>query len=442
MRNLLLTLLWIVFSAAATPAAAQVAPEAAGRLGQEVEDLVGQLIADSQEERQAAWERLLKLAESSVQRADRVLELLPKLDDRMPPALQKQLNDLRIEIEKRVAATAVNATRVTLNTTDAPLKDVLAAIELQTQNRLLDNRAQFGQQAVDRLITIKQTDAPFWQVMDELLDQAQMDVYAYSGEDALALVNREEQRTPRAAGASYAGPFRIAASQVTASRNLRQPTDKSLSLELEIAWEPRLRPIAVTQQLSDIVATSERETRLLLLRPEQQIDLELSSGNQATELRLPFVLPERSTKQIATLRGTLQVFAPGREARFEFKDLSTKTIEPIVQRQGGATVTLMAVRKNGAIWEVHMRLKLDEAGEALASHRGWVFDNKTFLLDKEGQPIDHAGFETTMQTKDEIGLAYLFDHEEGLEGLTWVYETPASVHRFPVDYELKDIELP
>lgn len=89
-----------------------------------------------------------------------------------------------------------------------------------------------------------------------------------------------------------------------------------------------------------------------------------------------------------------------------------------------------------------MRLRLDQPGEALRSHRGWVFDNKTFLLDENGEEIDHAGFETTLQTEEEIGLAYLFDHEPGVEGLTWVYRTPSSVHRFPVDYELKDLELP
>lgn len=417
------------------------APAAAGRLGEEVERLVGQLIVDRREDRQAAYDELLELASPSSARAERVLELLPPLDDQMPPAMKKQLNDLRIAIEKRLAESAVNATLVTLDTVDAPLESVLSAIELQTENKLQDNREQFGQQAKQRLITLKTADTPFWEAMDAVLDQAEMDIYAYSGEEALALVNRDEGAAPRAGIASYAGPFRIAVNKVHAIRNLRLPSDRSLNLELEVAWEPRLRPIALTQKLSEIVATNEKGARLALLRPEQSIDLELSIGSQATELQLPLVLPKRSTERIATLRGTLEVLAPGRNAEFRFEKLS-KDAEPTSQKRGGVRVTLAGVRKNNAIWEVHMRLQLDQPGEALASHRGWVYDNKTYLLDENGQEIDHAGFETTMQTKDQIGLAYLFDREEGIEGLTWVYETPASVHRFPVDYELKGIVLP
>jgi hypothetical protein len=101
------------------------------------------------------------------------------------------------------------------------------------------------------------------------------------------------------------------------------------------------------------------------------------------------------------------------------------------------------VRKNNAIWEVHMRLALDEDNEALQSHRGWAFQNLSYLVDKNGEQIDNAGFETTRQTANEVGVAYLFDLPEGgIEGLSWVYETPAAIVELPVEYEIKDIELP
>lgn len=420
------------------PAAGQAV--AAGRLGEEVEGLIGQLIADSAAERADARERLLELAGPGPKRGERVLELLPEPDEQMPSALRNQLNEVRLEIEKRIAKTAIGESSVTLDVVDAPLAKVLSAITLETDNKLLDNRRQFGQQADDHPITLKADGRPFWEVLDRVLDQAEMDIYAYSGEDALALINRDDDRAPRAGAASYAGPFRIAANSITATRNLTRPEQKSMYVELEIAWEPRLRPIVLTQRLDQVVATNEQGKRLQLTGREQ-IDLELSLGNQATELRLPFALPSRESTRIATLRGTLEVLAPGRAAEFRFENLMAGR-QAITKRIGGVTVTLAGVQKNGAVWEVHMRLRLDQPGEALASHRGWVFDNRTYLLDKDGQEIDHAGFETTLQTQEEIGLAYLFDHEPGIEGLTWVYHTPSSVHRFPVDYELKDLELP
>ena len=71
-----------------------------------------------------------------------------------------------------------------------------------------------------------------------------------------------------------------------------------------------------------------------------------------------------------------------------------------------------------------------------------MFQNLSYLVDKDGKPIDNAGFETTRQTPNEVGVAYLFDLPDGIEGLSWVYETPAAIVDLPVEYEIKDIELP
>ena len=89
-----------------------------------------------------------------------------------------------------------------------------------------------------------------------------------------------------------------------------------------------------------------------------------------------------------------------------------------------------------------MRFALDEDNGALQSHRDWVFQNLSYLLDKDGKQIDNAGLETTRQTKNEVGVAYVFDVPDGIEGLSWIYETPAAIVDLPVEYEIKDIELP
>ena len=107
---------------------------------------------------------------------------------------------------------------------------------------------------------------------------------------------------------------------------------------------------------------------------------------------------------------------PGRQVKFRFDDLAKAAGKS--QRRGGVQVTLDDVRKNNAIWEVHMRLALDEDNGALQSHRGWVFQNLSYLVGKDGEPIDNAGFETTRQTPNEVGVAYLFDVPDGIEGLT------------------------
>ena len=180
--------------------------------------------------------------------------------------------------------------------------------------------------------------------------------------------------------------------------------------------------------------------------PQASLDVEVPSGSHATELTIPLVLPENSMEEIAQFSGQLTALVPGKLVEFHFDHLSAGNEPPATparnQQQGGVTVTLDRVRRNHDLWEIHMRLRVDGPTEALESHRGWVFQNITFLRDKRGEVIDHAGFETVLQTKQEVGLAYFFDLPDSIENYTWVYRTPASIVRVPVSYELRNLPLP
>ena len=416
-------------------------PTGEDNLASEVAELIPDLAADDAATRNAARQKLLALGGTTATAGQRLLDELPKPTDQMPAAVREALTQIRKLTADRLAKLATNESRVTLDVVQAPLEDILAEIEKQTGNRLVDLRKQFGQKADGRLITIDFDNAPFWEAMDLLLDEAGLGVYSYSGESALGLVGRQPGVSPRSAAAAYAGPLRIEAVRIVATRNLRQAAGKSLNILLEVSWEPRLTPIAMSQPLADVVAMSESGTQLSMAQPEQTIDIETSTGSQTTEITLPMVLPSRDTLVIDSLVGKLQAVVPGRTVEFRFDKLKDLK-EPAKQTEGGATVVLSDLRKNNEIWELHMRLKLDKAGDAFASHRGWVFNNFTWLEDKDGKQIEHAGFETTMQKGNEIGIAYLFDLPNGPDGLTWVYRTPTAILRFPVEYELNHIPLP
>ena len=105
-------------------------------------------------------------------------------------------------------------------------------------------------------------------------------------------------------------------------------------------------------------------------------------------------------------------------------------------------VTFERLRKNVDLYEVRVSLRFEDASNALESHRGWVFQNEAYLIDADGQKLDNVGQQTTRQTRNEVGVAYLFDLPEGPGGCKFVYKTPALVLQLPVEYELKDIELP
>ena len=423
---------------------------------QQIAELVEAFDARSSEERRDAEKTLVQLAGKTAVSAERVLRQLPKANDHMPPAIRSAIARVRRQIEQRLASTTSQSSRITLEVKDAPLAEVLQTISQQTGNLIRDNRENFGDDVTATRVTISIEDEPFWPAMDRLLDEAGMSIYAYGGTGELALVARGENVGKRVGKATYAGPLRFEPIRVVSTRGLRDKNEESLDIDLEISWEPRLRPIALSQPLADLRVVAEGGVPLSPRRPEQNLDVEVAPGSQATELRISLVLPDRKTRSIASLGGTLKALAPGRIATFRFENIGSGAMTAN-QKQGNATVTVDRFFKNNAIWELRMRLQLDNAGDALASHRGWVFQNTSYLVDAKGNRIEHAGFETTLQNENQVGLAYFFDFsdeeaeaiEEEKEGthfdpqrLTWVYETPTSIVELPIKYELTDILLP
>lgn len=411
-------------------------------LAADVERLVRQLNADSSARRDEAEKSLLELAPTTnADACDEFLALLPTPSEGMPAEVRLRLTRLRKRIETEQSSRALAASKLTLSADEMPLAELFDKVGQQTGNQLSDHREQFGQSAGERKLTIDVEDEEFWPAMDKILDVAEMTIYPFSGEETLAIIDRDGGALPRAEGASYAGPFRIQAVNVTSRRDLRSSEQQNTRVELEIAWEPRLRPIALSQRIDSLTVTTDEDTTLAAASQRESLDVEVQAGSHATEFTIPLELPPRSATHLASLRGQMSALVPGRVVEFKFANLQKP--QSTTQSRGGVSVTLHGLRKNQELWEVHMSIKVASAETGLESHRGWVFQNLTYLLNEQGELIDHAGFETTMQTETEVGMAYFFElPADDVSQYTWVYRTPAAIVRLPVEYELKDIPLP
>jgi hypothetical protein len=410
---------------------------------QHIAQLVEQLNADEAAERDEAEKQLIELGlKGGAEAGDAFIDKLPKPNDLMPQEVQVRLARVASEVRSRMAKRSIEATHVTLDVNEAPLAEVLVTFEKQTGNRLSDYREQFGQEAGEKKITLKVENEPFWSALDKLLDAAQMSPYGFSGEDSLALVDREQGALRRSGRAEYAGPFRIEAVTIGAQRGLRTPGQSNLRVELEISWEPRLKPLALTQAAGDLKASTDDGRDVPPPADEAVFDIEVEPGTNASEVTLPLQLPDRASKNLSSINGKFTALVPGRIVDLKWEKLTVA--KEVTQQAGGVTVTLDRVVKNQALWEVHMRIRVDSLEAGLESHRGWVFQNVTFLTDKDGEKLDHAGFETTMQTEKEAGFAYLFELPDGREisDYTWVYRTPASIISMPIEYKLEDVPLP
>ena len=267
------------------------------------------------------------------------------------------------------------------------LSKVLAELQKQSGNPIVDGRKQMGQPATDPELKVDFDKTPFWKALDTVLDQAGLSVSILrptaghlrggAGRGAAAPQPGQLQRTvPLPGGAGRRRP-----------RSSRQPRG-ALTLAVEVAWEPHVRPIGLKQLMGDVTARDENGKPLAVEDPKAEVESMAQGDASAAELELPLALPPRRVNQIASLKGSLQAMVPGKIETFRFGNLLTaKNVE---KRIAGATVTLEQVQKNNELWEVHMRVRFDDAGNSLDSFRGWILQNEAFLEDPAGKPIPYG----------------------------------------------------
>lgn len=399
-----------------------------------VRRLVRQLDAPQLAQRDAAEDALLNIGPAA-------LDHLPPGDDpRLSAEVQQRLRRIRVVLQQAVAETAGKASQVDLRADSMPLSDVLKRLAEQSGNPIVDARQQRGQPAADRQLNVDFSGTPFWEALDTVLDKANLTIYPFAERGAISIVSRPEGLPPRRESASYAGPFRIEPLRVVARRELRDADGAVLQLFVEIIWEPRLEPIALRQPLSEVTALAPDGTSIAPVQSDAELEVPVHPGLTAVELMLPLNLPPRRIGQIAALEGRLHALLPGRTEKFRFQKL--REARNVQKRIASATVTFEQARRNRDIWELRIRVGFDEAGAALESHRGWILNNAAYLVDSEGRKIENVGYETTRRSKDEIGIAYLFDLEAGPDGLEFVYETPGAILDTEFPYRLENIPLP
>lgn len=407
-------------------------PEAA-----EVAVLVRALDSPQLQERDAAERKLDAMGPA-------VLKQLPTSDEDLSAEAAGRIKRLRQKLLRAQAISAAEPTQVTLTAKDEPLDKLLAEIARQSGNGIKDHREAFGQVIESRKLSVEFDKKPFWAALDEVLDQAQLTIYGYSGEEGLAVVNRPTGAAPRAARANYSGAFRLEPKRLEAVRDLAGAEQGGLRLILEIAWEPRLKPFALLMPLADLTAKTDLGLAALS-NPEAEPETIVRSGATAAELDMLFNLPPREAKSFALVAGQITAIVPGPLEEFRFTELPIvaggKRPRAVPQTQGGTTVTLDSLRPNADLWEVNLRIKFEAPSAALESHRGWMLNNEALMLDAQGKEIGSFGIEQTLQA-EEIGLKYLFELPDGAEGMTFVYRTPLVVLELPVKYEFKNLPLP
>jgi hypothetical protein len=412
------------------------APVTKDELATKVRALVGKqgLGHEEMAKRDAAEKALVALGPE-------VLEHLPTVTPRMPAEDQVRLKRVRKVLEDAVVATATQPSVVTL-AGEMPLSEAIGQISKQTGNKLVDYRERFNQEGADPKIKVDLKGVSFWQALDTVLDAAGLTLYNYDEDrNALAFTSRGDTARPRLGSGSYSGLFRLEPARIEATRDLKASSMHALRLTVDAVWEPRVTPIVLEVPLADISAKDEQGKAIDIDRSEGTLEVPVEGSGAGVEIDFPLSAPPRSVKTIASLKGKLTAVSLGKVETFEFADID-KARDVRLER-GGVIVIVESCRKNGDVYDINLRVRFDQAANALESHRAWIYDNECYLLDGKERRFENAGLEATLLGVNEVGVSYKFNLEGGTPAKAkLVYKTPAAIIRIPVEFEIKGVDLP
>ncbi|MEW4567671.1 hypothetical protein AB1L88_07350 [Tautonia sp. JC769] len=424
----------VMLGALATQGAAQ---EVSAALRDRVAQLVERLGGDGPETRDEAEQALTKLGA-------RILPLLPDPSEIEEGDLRDRVTRIRATLSEAGAENPAEATRITIQGDGIRLSEALRELQRQSGNRISDLRELYGQDATNPGLDLQIEDRPFLEAFDLIAEQAGLEPIFYTGDGTIGLLTRGAMVEGQGEGAGsapaiYTGPFRVSLNQVAAQHDLTTGS-RSTNAQLMVVWEPRLRPMLMNLDVSNVEIADDRgqavqpsvsgESGTVVLRPE----------NPTAELNLNMVSPDREARQLDRLKVRATLTVPSGNEVFRL-DLGTPNPS---QERGDVTVSVGRVEVDGFVWKVDVRVTYEGQSEAFETYRQGLFNNRIWLQRPDGSRFDqNGGFNQIGAATNSMAFQYLFVDAPGKPSdYQLVYETPGAVLEVPLEFEFTDIPLP
>jgi hypothetical protein len=395
-----------------------------------VNQLVERLDAPKLEARQAAEDGLIKLG-------PRILPLLDALKGGSPER-KERVEHIRSKLQEAREASNLGASKVTLKGQGIRLTEALQKLQTQTGNLITDLREQEGVEATNPSLDLDIEDKPFFEALDTVCKLAELTPNFYTGDTSIGLM---AGKPPAGALVQYAGPFRIAFRQIASARDLQAGTSTA-NLQFEVAWEPRLRPMLLALKAEELEIVDDQGKKVEPQVMEESTNVVLRPENPAAEMNINANAPERSARQLKTVKVKADVSVPASLKTFRFRTIDVK--KEAVQKQGDVSVTLEGTEVDEQVWKVNVVVAYPGGGEAFESYRQGLFNNRLWLQKADGSRFEHnGGFSNTASDEGKLGFEYLFVDAPGKPAdFGLVYETPSKVQTIPLEFTFKDVPLP
>jgi hypothetical protein len=395
-----------------------------------VVQLVDRLDAPKPEAREAAMASLIKLGP----------KILPMLPDpaTLPTGNRKdQIEKLRAALRKAEDDINPNASRVTLEGKGIRLTEALRLVQKQTGNVITDLREQLGAEVTNPALDVEIRDKPFFEALDQIAKQAEVMTEFYTGDGSVGIT---AGGSPSKMPIQYSGPFRITMKQIGVVRDFGAGT-ATATVQLEAAWEPRLRPMLLKLKADELKITDDQGKEVKAQVEMESDEVVVRPENPVAEINLNLQAPERTAKQLKSLRVKAELTIPAGIKVFRFPSLVQ---ENVTIKQGDVSVTLQGVEVDEQVWKVNAELAYPGEGPAFESYRQGLFNNRIWLQRADGSRFEqNGGFNNTSADGGKLGFEYLFVDAPGKPSdYQLVYETPSKVITIPMEFEFKDVPLP
>lgn len=396
-----------------------------------VNQLVERLDSPKMEARKAAEEGLIKLG-------PKILPLLPGSTKGESAERTQRLDRVRQALRDAADSTNLGASKITLKAKGMRLTEVMQKLQAQTGNILTDLRESEGAEATNPTLDLEIVDKPFFEALDIIAKQAEVTPNYFTGDGSVGIMAGKPAEKPLL---QYVGPFRIAFKQIGIQRDL-QAGMATANAQLEVAWEPRLRPMLLALKADELKIKDDQGKDVAAQVMDESTNVVLRPDNPAAEVNINLAAPERGAKKLASFKVKADVTVPAGLKTFRFPTLAVK--EAVTEKQNDISVTLEETEIDEQVWKVNVTLSYPGEGEAFESYRQGLFNNRLWLQKADGSRFEHnGGFSNTASDQGKLGFEYLFVDVPGkLADYGLVYETPSKVLTIPLEFEFKDVPLP
>jgi hypothetical protein len=219
-------------------------------------------------------------------------------------------------------------------------------------------------------------------------------------------------------------------------------------LGLEVAWEPRFRPLFL-QSKPDVLEVRDNQGTSLDMAGQGTGRLPIG-GPCAMRWQIQLKAPRRTATKLSSVEGKLEIIGPGRMLIFTFDQLDMKDPSKRPDHvQNGVTAKLHDLSVDDGMWTATITLDYPAETPDFESFESWLVNNEIYLESKTGQPkaTANGGYEIDEQSGHHAVLKYHFVDDQTTtlgKRADWklVYKTPGALVKLPIPFEFKDVPLP